>query len=114
MTNVLLNTVEKVAELAKRLSDCPEITRYDSQDHNEAWALADGFSDLEEAFHAILDNYLPKLADKQTTGEALMDVLDDIGEEFRTILWHIKEPKFYQYLHDASTITRRNDQENPR
>ena len=41
----------------------------------------------------------PKLADPQVTASALIDVLLDIGEEFRTILWHIQEPKFYSYLH---------------
>jgi hypothetical protein len=76
------------------------ITRYDSGDDKEAWALADGFSDLEEAFRTFLDECLPKLADPQVRGEALVEVLQDIGEEFRTILWHIQEPKFYSYLHD--------------
>lgn len=104
MEKPTLKTVEHIAELAKRLSECPEITRYDSGEHHEAWALADGFSDLEDAFRAFLDEYLPKLADPQVRGEALVDVLLDIGEEFRTILWHIQLPKFYEYLHDAGGL----------
>jgi hypothetical protein len=99
MEKPILKTVEHINELAKRLSECPEITRYDSGEDKEAWALADGFSDLEEAFRTFLDEYLPKLADPQVRGEALVEVLQDIGEEFRTILWHIQEPKFYSYLH---------------
>ena len=50
MQKAILKKVDGVSELAKRLSECPEITRYDSGDHKEACALADGFSDLEEAF----------------------------------------------------------------
>jgi hypothetical protein len=102
MEKPILKTVERINELAKRLSECPEITRYDSGEDKEAWALADGFSDLEEAFRTFLDEYLPKLADPQVRGEALVEVLQDIGEEFRTILWHIQEPKFYSYLHGDS------------
>ncbi len=98
MEKPILKTVAQISELAKRLSECPEITRYDSGEHKEAWALADGFSDLEEAFRTFLDEYLPKLADPQLRGEALVEVLQGIGEEFRTILWHIQEPKFYSYL----------------
>jgi len=101
----MLKKVDGVSELAKRLSECPEITRYDSGDHKEAWALADGFSDLEEAFRAFLDQHLPKVVDPQVKGEALVDVLQDIGEEFRTILWHIQYPKFYSYLHDSSGVS---------
>ena len=102
MEKAMLKKVDGVSELAKRLSACHEITRYDSGDHKEAWALADGFSDLEEAFRAFLDQHLPKLVDPQVKGEALVDVLQDIGEEFRTILWHIQFPKFYSYLHDGA------------
>ena len=32
--------------------------------------------------------------------EELFDVLIDIGEEFRHILYHIHDPKFYKYLED--------------
>ncbi len=95
----MLKGVEQITELAKRLGECPEITRYDSGEDKEAWALADSFSDLEEAFRTFLDEYLPQLADPRVRGAALVDVLQDIGEEFRTILWHIQEPKFYGYLH---------------
>src|SRR5712692_3299318 len=100
MEKLILKTVEHISELASRLSECPELTRYDSGEDKEAWALADGFSDLEEAFRPLLDECLPKLADPQVRGEALVEVLQDSGEEFRTILWHIQEPKFYRYLHD--------------
>ena len=102
MEKPLLKTIDRVSELAKRLSECPEITRYDSGDHKEAWALADGFSDLESAFRAFLDQHLPKVADPRLNGEALVDVLQDIGEEFRTILWHIQDPKLYSYLRDGA------------
>src|SRR4051812_6457444 len=97
-----LKEIEQINELAHRLAECPEITRFDSGEDKESWALADGFSDLEEAFRTFLDDYLPKLADPNVRGEALVDVLQDIGEEFRTILWHIQAPKFYRYLHDGA------------
>src|SRR5437868_6931610 len=102
MERATLKGIEHITDLARRLADCPEITRYDSGDHNEAWSLADGFSDLEEAFRGFLDEHLPRLADPELKGQELIDCLQDIGEEFRTILWHIRDLKFYAYLNERS------------
>ena len=32
--------------------------------------------------------------------EQLNDVLLDIGEELRHVLYHIRDPKFFSYLYD--------------
>lgn len=113
MQKTVLGTTDSVAELARRLSNCSAIKRYDSEEHNEAWALADGFSDLEGAFRTILDQQLPKLLDPEVKCEALVDLLQDIGEEFRTILWHIQYPKFYCYLHADAEKGDPTDESNP-
>ncbi len=96
----LLGDVNDIKRLAQRFSECSEIARYDSGEHNESWSLADGFSDLEQAFRAFLEDHLPKLTDPQLKCEEIVNVLLDIGEEFRTILWHIQGPQYYKYLSD--------------
>ena len=114
MEKPTLKGIEHITGLAKRLGECPEITRYNSGEHKEAWSLADGFSDLEEAFRAFLDEHLPKIADPHIRGEALVDVLQDVGEEFRTILWHIQESKFYGYLHEGAEAGKPVNENSPK
>ncbi len=97
--NKIIATPEDVARLAGRLSRCSEVTRYDAGEHREAWALAGSFADLEGSFRALLDEQLPRLAEGNLPPSETYDLLLDIGEEFRHILYHILEQqKFYKYL----------------
>jgi hypothetical protein len=97
--NKIIATPKDVAQLAERLSRCSEVTRYDAGKHKEAWALAGSFADLEGSFRALLDEQLPKLAQGNLSPSETYDLLLDIGEEFRHVLYHILEQqKFYKYL----------------
>ena len=96
---ILLRDPTVIKRLAKRLSQCPEVTKYDHGDEMEAGVLAHSFADLEASFKTFLNERLPRLMDDQATPSDLCDVLLEIGEEFRHILYHIHDPKFYQYLH---------------
>ena len=84
--------------LAERLAQCKEVTRFDAGEEREAWTLAHAFGDLEESFRRFLEEQLPRLTNGQLTGPETHDLLLEIGEEFRHILYHIKDPKFYRYL----------------
>jgi hypothetical protein len=86
--------------LAGRLSKCPDVTKFNKGDEKEAGVLAHAFGDLEESFCAFLDEQLPRLMDDQASPAELFDALLDIGEEFRHILYHIHDPRFYRYLDD--------------
>ena len=96
---LVLKDQTAVKRLAERLSQCPEVTKYDQGEEKEAGVLAHSFGDLEESFRVFLNEQLPRLVDEQTTAAELCEVLLEIGEEFRHILYHIQDPKFYQYLH---------------
>ena len=97
--NRVVKTVEDVKRMAERLSKCPEVTRFDEGQHKEAWGLAGSFADLEDSFRAFLDDQLPKLGEDNLKPEEICDLLLEIGEEFRHILYHILEQqKFYRYL----------------
>ena len=95
------NTPEHFAEqlraLAERLDQCEQVRRFDSPSEKQAWALAHSLLDLAESFNAFLDDQLPRLQDPISCDE-LHDVLMDIGEEFRHILYHIQDTHFYAYL----------------
>src|SRR5882672_2354924 len=86
--------------LADRLSRCQNVTKHDEGEEKEAGILAHAFGDLEESFRAFLDEQLPRLMNDHASPEELVDALLDIGEEFRHILYHIHDPKFYRYLDD--------------
>jgi len=98
----LLGNQAVVRALADRLSKCPQVTRHDKGDEKEAGTLAHAFGDLEESFRTFLDGQLPRLMNDQASPEELYDALLDIGEEFRHILYHIYDPKFYSYLRNQS------------
>jgi hypothetical protein len=97
--NKIIATPQDVAHLANRLSRCSEVTRYDAGEYKEAWALAGSFADLEGSFRALLDEQFPKLAQGDLSPSDTYDLLLDIGEEFRHILYHmLEQQKFYKYL----------------
>jgi len=98
----LLGKVEDWKPLVEKLSSLKEVRRHDDEDNDEAWVLAHAFADLEESSRRFLDVQLPKLVEEDLTEEELLDVLFDIGEELRHILYHIRDPRFYRYLSEES------------
>ena len=86
--------------LAERLETCEQVRRYDTAAEKQAWTLAHNLIDLEGSFRAFLDNHLPKLKVENLSSEQINDLLLEIGEEFRHILYHIKDPAFFSYLRE--------------
>jgi hypothetical protein len=100
----LLQTKEALSELGDRLARCPMVAQYGAE---EVGALQLAFSDLESSMRVFLDEQVPKLADPTVQGEALEDVLMDIREEFRHILYHLHDPEFFRVVeptHDWLTL----------
>lgn len=97
----LLKDASKLKLLAQHLATCPEVTKFDEADEREAWTLAHTFSDLEHSFRTFLDDELPRLTNNELSPSAIYDLLLEIGEELRHILYHTRDPKFYRYLHDG-------------
>jgi hypothetical protein len=95
MSDGLFQTKEVLAELGDRLSACPMVKQYGAE---EPGALVLAFSDLESSMRVFLDEQLPKLADPTVKGEALEDLLMDIREEFRHILYHLHDPEFFRIM----------------
>lgn len=98
--NIAEEFAVELKALAERLNRCEQVTRYDTATEKQAWTLAHNFLDLAESFRAFLDEQLPRLRDESLSCAELDDVLTDIGEEFRHILWHILNAEFYAYLRD--------------
>lgn len=84
--------------LGEILSKYEFINKYDANEAKEAWTLAHAFIDLDESFNKFSNETLPKLFDENLSEKEIQELLIDIGEELRHILYHIKDPKFYDYL----------------
>jgi hypothetical protein len=95
MNKLILANVEVVKALAQRLAACSVIARYGEE---EAWSLAYSLEHLERSMHVFLNEQLPVLLDPTIEGEKLEDLLNDIREEFRHILYHIHDPKFLRLV----------------
>ena len=93
MNELLLQKPEPVDNLRERLASCKMVARLGP---DEAGTLVHAFSDLEESLRVFLDEQLPKLTDPAVQGEQLEDLLLDIREEFRHILYHIHDPEFFR------------------
>ena len=98
-----LDSPTALQALAERLGACPEVTRFDRGADKEAWTLAHAFSDLEESFARFLGDLLPRLTGLDSSASETYETLMDVGEELRHVLYHIKDPRFYNYLHDTDS-----------
>lgn len=98
----MLQDIADISALAERLSRCESVRRLDENGEEEAWTLAHAFSDLEQSFQTVLQDHLPRLTQDSLEPEEASDLLLDIGEELRHILYHVHDPKFYRYLRTES------------
>lgn len=95
-----LMTPEAAQRLAERLARLKTVSQFDQPGEPQAATLAHSLTDLEKSFREILEVLLPKLLHESLDSDQLNDVLLDIGEELRHVLYHIKDPKFFGYLID--------------
>nr|WP_295931755.1 hypothetical protein [uncultured Dyadobacter sp.] len=89
---------KQLLALATILKKSKKVNSFNNEKESEADTLSHALLDLEESFSAISNNLLPKLQNDTLNEEDIDDILLDIGEELRHILYHINAPKYYQYL----------------
>ena len=90
----------RLKAIAERLEICQQVKEYDTPDEKQAWMLAHNLLDLEESFQTFLDQQLPKLEKEELNSDQINDILFEIGEELRHVLYHIRDAEFYSYLRD--------------
>jgi hypothetical protein len=95
MSDLVLKNKDVIENLRQRLARCPMVAKYGEE---ESGTLVHAFWDLEESFRRFLDEQLPKLADPSVEGKQLQDLLLDIEQEFRHILYHLHDPQNFRYL----------------
>jgi hypothetical protein len=96
----ILLTPAATNALVERLSRLPSVSQWDQPGEPQAATLAHSLMDLERSFRTTLDELLPKLLNEALTPEQLADVLLDIREELRHVLYHIRDPEFFGHVLD--------------
>lgn len=89
---------EKLKILAQNLRKSEKVNSLDSKEEKESESLAYSILDIEESCKTLLNNLFPKLELTSISEDEINELLFDIGEELRHILYHINDPKFYDYL----------------
>lgn len=99
MPEGVLKNPADVKRLAEKLRTSAAVSRFDTAEEEQAWTLAHALSDLEGAFRTLADDLLPRLARTEDVTE-LEDILHAVGEEFRHVLYHLRDCQFYGYLQE--------------
>ena len=94
------SNIEKIDRITEILQRCKEVARYNNNKYIEAGYLAYSFNELTESFQKLTEELYPKLDNKKLDSDQIYDILHDIGEEYRHIIYHIFDNKFFKYLNN--------------
>lgn len=84
--------------MADKLKKSKKVNSLDRPDEPESETLAHAFLDINESCKTLTNELFPKLEFANLSEDEVNELLFDIGEELRHIIYHIKDPKFYEYL----------------
>ena len=95
--------MRNVVELQSHLIRFEKL-RIPSPKGDETLASETAFSiiEIQESMNLCLNELFPKLMDRSLNEADLEELLLDIGEEFRHILYHINDMTLYDHLHDSN------------
>jgi hypothetical protein len=93
-----MDSASKLKTISRNIGKSKKVESFDRGHEKESDVLAHSFVDIEETCSKLLNELLPKLIQDDLNETEINDLLLDIGEEFRHILYHIEDSKFYNYL----------------
>jgi hypothetical protein len=93
-----MDNAERMIKITHNIKKSQKVNGFNTDEINEAGTIAHGLLDIEESLNAITHKFLPLLSSENISEEQVDDVLFDIGEELRHILYHIKDMRYYNYL----------------
>jgi hypothetical protein len=89
--------IEKLKNFTRNLEKCDRVTRHSTNLENQADTLANALLDVEGSFKEMNEK-IPKLYLEDLTKDEVEDLILDIGEELRHILYHINDTRFFDYI----------------
>ena len=97
----VLGDVHAQRRLTEKLARCTFLREpRNSSDESEEAKIAYDLAELEESFRRFLEQHLPRLAENDLNDEEIHDLLLEIADEFRHVLYHIKDSRFFRSLVD--------------
>jgi glucose-6-phosphate-specific signal transduction histidine kinase len=102
VTSTFNGSTEETERLAQALRRIPRVIaaaeRSSRAADAEAWQIATALSDIRESTHRLFSDLVPRLLEASPTDEVADDLLNEIGEEYRHILYHILDTKLFDYI----------------
>lgn len=89
--------IEKLKNFTSNLEKCDRVMRHSTNQENQADTLANALLDMEGSFKEMNEK-IPKLYLNDLTKDEVEDLILDIGEELRHILYHINDTRFFEYI----------------
>ena len=99
-----IHSADRMKIIADVLSKSVKVSKFDTKDEEEAWTLAHSFVDLNKSFNTFSNDLFPKLFKEGIETEEIEDILYDIGEEFRHILYHFLVVRPVPITHSAGRM----------
>jgi hypothetical protein len=94
--------IDTVATLAGRLIAIPRVIRagerHGQSADAEAWQIATALGDIDDSATELFRELVPRLLQTDPSGEEADDLLHQIGEAYRHILYHILDTKVFDYI----------------
>lgn len=90
-------------DLAEHLEKMPAILRFVERREGRsakevAWEIAHGLVDIQESAETLFKRLVPRLLQSSPPEEDADNILHDIGEEYRHILYHLTNNAFFSYV----------------
>lgn len=102
MTGYSRKEIELVTMLADHLQRIPKVaeeaTRRGTGLEAEAMQIATGLADIQESSRELFERLVPRLLKAPPASAEAQELLQDIGEEYRHILYHIMDTKIFSYI----------------
>lgn len=103
MATLSLKNMDRVKALAERLKRNPMLVNFARRQSGtsldeQAWQVATSLADIQQSTERLYGELVPKLLGEELPREEAEDVLNEIGEEYRHILYHIQDTKLFGYI----------------
>ena len=106
MRSRILEDMDAVKALAARLQPLSVVAdavrrRGQGSAQEEAWQVATALADIEESSHRLFERIIPEFLKADPGSSRALELLTDIGEEYRHILYHIRDSVLFDHILDG-------------
>jgi hypothetical protein len=89
--------IEKLNVVKRNIEKCERVTKHSTNEESQVDTLANALLDIDESIQ-ILKEQISKLYLNDLAKDDVEDLILDIGEELRHIIYHINDTRVYDYL----------------